>query len=53
MSRALRQAAYAGSEMPAVSLVIDEVAMTKLAVFLGGFLLLTLLIGLLGTIPPS
>jgi len=27
--------------------------MGKLALFLGGFLLLTVLIGLLGTIPPS
>jgi len=27
--------------------------MGKLALFLGGFLLLTILIGLLGTIPPS
>jgi len=27
--------------------------MGKLALFLGGFLLLTLLIGILGTIPPS
>ncbi|QDR67809.1 hypothetical protein EGJ15_14760 [Pseudomonas sp. p99-361] len=30
-----------------------EVPMGKLALFLGGFLLLTILIGLLGTIPPS
>jgi len=27
--------------------------MGKLALFLGGFLVLTILIGLLGTIPPS
>jgi len=27
--------------------------MGKLALFLGGFLLLTILVGLLGTIPPS
>jgi len=27
--------------------------MSKLALFLGGFLLLTIMIGLLGTIPPS
>jgi len=27
--------------------------MGKLSLFLGGFLLLTILIGLLGTIPPS
>ncbi|ABY99461.1 hypothetical protein C206_26160 [Pseudomonas putida TRO1] len=27
--------------------------MGKLALFLGGFLLLTILIGILGTIPPS
>jgi len=31
----------------------EEVPMGKLALFLGGFLLLTILIGLLGTIPPS
>ncbi|RII78395.1 hypothetical protein [Pseudomonas monteilii] len=30
-----------------------EVPMGKLALFLGGFLLLTILIGILGTIPPS
>ncbi|WP_434771763.1 hypothetical protein [Pseudomonas entomophila] len=30
-----------------------EVTMGKLALFLGGFLILTLLIGLLGTIPPG
>jgi hypothetical protein len=30
-----------------------EVPMGKLALFLGGFLLLTIMIGLLGTIPPS
>ncbi|MFJ4387863.1 hypothetical protein ACIP02_26525 [Pseudomonas sp. NPDC089408] len=30
-----------------------EVPMGKLSLFLGGFLLLTILIGLLGTIPPS
>ncbi len=32
---------------------IAEVPMGKLALFLGGFLLLTILVGLLGTIPPS
>jgi hypothetical protein len=32
---------------------IEEVLMGKLALFLGGFLLLTLLVGLLGTIPPG
>ncbi|MGF6392111.1 hypothetical protein QFZ86_001000 [Pseudomonas plecoglossicida] len=32
---------------------IEEVPMGKLALFLGGFLLLTVLIGLLGTIPPG
>lgn len=30
-----------------------EVPMGKLALFLGGFLMLTILIGLLGTIPPG
>jgi hypothetical protein len=30
-----------------------EVPMGKLVLFLGGFLLLTILIGILGTIPPS
>lgn len=30
-----------------------EVRMGKLALFLGGFLILTLAIGLLGTIPPG
>lgn len=30
-----------------------EVPMGKLALFLGGFLLLTILVGILGTIPPS
>ncbi|MFJ4112002.1 MULTISPECIES: hypothetical protein [Pseudomonas] len=32
---------------------VEEVLMGKLALFLGGFLLLTLLVGLLGTIPPG
>lgn len=30
-----------------------EVPMGKLSLFLGGFLLITLLVGLLGTIPPG
>jgi len=37
----------------AVSSLSVEVPMGKLALFLGGFLLLTILVGLLGTIPPS
>ena len=37
----------------AVSPLPIEVPMGKLALFLGGFLLLTILVGLLGTIPPS
>lgn len=32
---------------------IVEVPMGKLSLFLGGFLLVTLLVGLLGTIPPG
>jgi len=32
---------------------VKEVPMGKLTLFLGGFLLLTILIGLLGTIPPG
>ncbi|MEW4949464.1 hypothetical protein [Pseudomonas asiatica] len=34
-------------------ITLVEVPMGKLALFLGGFLLLTILIGILGTIPPS